>query len=450
MNLSGDDQLMWCHFRKLQTSACDNDLPEPDPDTDLSAVILHHAAMALNEHPVVRKNLYQRLMRYGFVGQVGCPCDVLPYVLILLHAFASLWKSLCDCGYVFAGMVIHSFEVTAMKKTLSTILMLLGLICLILDSKTALVGAADGVGLCLWTMIPSLLPFFFLSNLLCAAVFGSTTGLLRPLEQLCRIPRGSAPLVLTGLLAGYPVGAQQVATAFERGQLNKKDAQRMLSFCSNAGPAFLFGILGSKFEDPAAVWLLWLVHILSALMAAVVLPGGSCSSVQLQSGKITAAQAAERSVKSMAKVCTWVILMRVVLAFLQRWVLWLVPWEVQISIIGFLELANGCCLLSGIANPGLRLMMASVFLAAGGLCVTLQTMSVVGGLGMGIYLKGKLLQSAISLTLSWVLQRLFFSAGVRIELSGFGILFLMLILVFSFVFAVKRQKKGSNYPLVGV
>ena len=39
-----------------------------------------------------------------------------------------------------------------------------GILVLILDSRTALAGAAQGLSLCLKTVIPSLFPFIFLSG----------------------------------------------------------------------------------------------------------------------------------------------------------------------------------------------------------------------------------------------------------------------------------------------
>ena len=41
--------------------------------------------------------------------------------------------------------------------------MSLGMLALILDGRTAIEGARQGIGLCLRTVIPSLFPFFVLS-----------------------------------------------------------------------------------------------------------------------------------------------------------------------------------------------------------------------------------------------------------------------------------------------
>ena len=87
------------------------------------------------------------------------------------------------------------------------------LLLLILDAGTAAEGMRSGITLCLRTVIPSLFPFFVCSMVLNGSLTGQPFHALRPLSRFCRIPRGSEALLLTGLLGGYPVGAQAVAEA---------------------------------------------------------------------------------------------------------------------------------------------------------------------------------------------------------------------------------------------
>ena len=121
---------------------------------------------------------------------------------------------------------------------------------LILDGKTAITGAQDGIALCLQTVIPSLFPFILLSILLTNTLLGHAIPLLRPLGRLFHLPSGSESLLICAFLGGYPVGAQTVSSLFQNGQLPRSTADRMLTFCNNAGPAFLFGMTAAK----AAAW----------------------------------------------------------------------------------------------------------------------------------------------------------------------------------------------------
>lgn len=298
------------------------------------------------------------------------------------------------------------------NKLWTSVLAAIGMGFLIIDAKIALQGAAEGIELCIRTVVPSLFPFFVLSIFLTSSMAGQRILWLLPLVRLCGIPEGAESLLLVGLVGGYPVGAQSVAQAYHMGQLRKEDAERMLGFCNNAGPAFLFGMAASLFQTSATAWLLWIIHILAALMVAVLLPGSSGASTALPPSKrITLPQAMERAVRIIANVCGWVVLFRILIAFLQRWCLWLLPQTAQIGCIGILELTNSFCELSHLNGEGLRFLLSACFLGFGGLCVAMQTMSVTTGLNSKTYFLGKAMQTIISFLLAAVIQRFLFPAA---------------------------------------
>ena len=313
----------------------------------------------------------------------------------------------------------------------------LGMLVLILDGKTALEGARQGINLCLRTVVPSLFPFFLLSILLTGAFLGSNLPVLRPLGRLFGIPGGAESILISAFLGGYPVGAQSVAAAYRAGQLDKSEAERMLAFCSNAGPAFLFGMAASLFPRKWMAWALWGIHILSAFLVSRLFPGPK-TAVRLESGKPVSLPAAmTASLRIMAAVCGWVILFRVLIAFLSRWILWLLPTAVQVAIMGMLELSNGCCALGVVPDISLRFVICSGILAFGGLCVSMQTMSVTKGLSLSRYFAGKLLQTVFSLILAAaVVWQLWAAAG------GLTLFFL--------IFPEKIRKKGGNPLAAGV
>ena len=325
------------------------------------------------------------------------------------------------------------------KNGLILIFASMSMLLLIFDSKTALMGAKYGVDMCINAIIPSLLPFFFLSILLTGSILGVKSSFFRPLGRLLRIPSGSEPLVLIGLLGGYPVGAQCISQAYENGQLQSKDAERMLAFCNNCGPAFLFGILSGFFDEMWMLWALWGIHILSALLVGMTIPGQSVSVSAVSGRKISVTQALQRSISVMAQVCGWVILFRMLIAFLDRWVGFLLPDMAKPALWGLLELANGCFSLSAVADVGARFILCSAMLSHGGLCVAMQTFGVVSsGLSKRLYFPGKLLQCAYATMLSGLVCMLLFD-GYYILPTVFACATLLLFLIFFRVF----QKNSS-------
>lgn len=276
----------------------------------------------------------------------------------------------------------------------------LGIFVLILDSPTALAGAGQGIELCIKTVIPSLFPFFVLSDLLTGNLLGMSLPFLRPIGKLCRMPKGSESIFLVGILGGYPVGARCIASARKAGALSASDGRRMLGFCNNAGPAFLFGMTAFLFPERIVPWLLYAIQVLSALAVGFLLPGESSVAVHIQQQQKSIAQAMYSSLKAMANVCGWIILFRVLLSFCRRWFLWLFPLPLQIGICGTLELSNGILSLQEITAPATRFLLCSLMLSLGGICVAMQTVSVTGQLGLGSYIPGKLLQSIFCFFLS--------------------------------------------------
>lgn len=311
------------------------------------------------------------------------------------------------------------------------------MLVLILDGKTGLEGAGEGIRLCLFSVIPALFPFLILSMVLTHGLTGAHIPILRPLASLVGIPQGAESVLAVGLLGGYPVGAQCVAQQYQQGQLSEQQAKRMLGFCSNAGPAFLFGIVASQFSDPLSAWKLWIIHILSAILVGMILPGRSDDPIQFQHAKpMTISMTLSNGVHVMAQICGWIVLFRVLVSFLRKWVLWLLPMDLQILVIGLLELTNGCLSLSDLSSEALQMVVASAMLSFGGLCVMMQTLSVTNTLGFGMYLKGKLLQTAFSVLLS-----------VLAAASG---MFPLMVLAIVAIVCREAKNIGRNFKAIGV
>ena len=182
-----------------------------------------------------------------------------------------LLHSVCEFGYVLSRESICSFEVKWMKKYRqagASVMIAASMIFLICNAERSLGFATEAVEMCVTSLIPSLFPFMFFSTLLSSVLMGCHFRSFRILSKLCRIPNGSEILLILGSLGGYPVGAQMISNAYQNGQLKREDAQRILGFCNNAGPAFIFGILGPAFESGIIPALLWLIQIISAVITA--------------------------------------------------------------------------------------------------------------------------------------------------------------------------------------
>lgn len=307
-----------------------------------------------------------------------------------------------------------------------------GLLILIFDSSLALEGAGSGIELCVKTVIPSLFPFFVLSAVLTDALRLPDAKPVQILARFLGIPASAVSVLIPAVLGGYPVGAKSVGDLYQQKQISRQEAQRMLAFCSNAGPSFLFGMVSGFFPEKKAVWLLWLIHICSAALTAAAIPATATAQQALPPVKSMGNNSLIlSSAKSMCLVCCWVVLFRILIAFLNAWVLWAFPVWVQVFLMGLLELTNGCCSLLLIENVNVRFILCSCMLALGGICVLFQTISVTKGLPIGCYVKGKMMQTLFSFLLSCL-----FVSNARLYFAG-----LIPILV---LFLRKTQNRYGN------
>lgn len=274
---------------------------------------------------------------------------------------------------------------------------LAGMLCLIIDSRHAAQYASDALVLCLRTVIPSLFPMFVLSGLMVSALTGSGHRALSALEDLLGLPKGGGSLFLLGAVSGFPVGAQCIVQAMDAGSLSKYDGERMLGFCNNCSPAFLFGILGSVLSDTFAPLLVFLIQLGTAMMAAVLWSPDSASSMEVPRSDLSLPQAVNRAVRSMVSVCAWVVLASVVTGFLKRWLFPFLPEPVPTFLTGLMELTGGVLGLGTIPDEGLRFILCCVFVCFGGVSVLLQIQSIAGekGLSMGFCVRQKLFQGSL-------------------------------------------------------
>ena len=299
-----------------------------------------------------------------------------------------------------------------------------------IEGKTASQGAAEGLDLCIRTIIPSLFPFFVLTSYLHPWLTNINFPVISALGKLLSIPSGQESTLLLGFLGGYPVGAQLIGESYRNGQLSKENATILMGYCNHAGPAFLFGITAKLFHSPVIPWVLWGVHILSGILTAIILPRcHSQHSVASHITPITFPQALRSAITICSSVCGWIILFKALLSLLQKWFIKALHGVPFIFISGLLELSNGCFQLAELSSQSARFIFCSAFLSFGGFCVAMQAASAAVPLGLGLYFPGKMIETLTSIGLSILVSWLQFDDSL-IPLSQWCIyLFFSLIII---------------------
>ncbi len=309
---------------------------------------------------------------------------------------------------------------------------------LILRSEEAASAGREALALCGRVLVPSLLPFFILSSL--CLELGFAAGLERGAEALMRrffaLPGCCAAPLILGLVGGYPVGARSASQLYARGDCTKDEAHRLLRFCNNSGPAFIFGAAGAgAFGSARAGFVLFVTHLLAALAVGFLssLPRRNTPKQEPVAAPKKAAAvpfseaftgAVTGAARALVEICGFVVFFAVALALLRSTGLFalferlvsalLSPMDAaEMSaglVTGFFELTSGIMSLRGAsAATGARLSAAAFILGWGGLSVHCQTAAALSpaGLGEGGCAAGKLLQGIIAAALTRTIIFLF-------------------------------------------
>ncbi|MCD7946544.1 MAG: sporulation protein [Clostridiales bacterium] len=272
-------------------------------------------------------------------------------------------------------------------------------------------AARAGLELCGEVILPALFPYFVLSNLAIRLGLGQRLAkLLDPvMEPIFHVSGGGSAALALGILGGYPVGAETARTLMEEGLLSREEAQRLLCFCNNSGPAFILAVAGSAvFGSVATGVFLLAVHIASALAVGILLRGapllvtgkGRRSDTPPASAAALLPQAVKQALNASLQVSAYMVLFNIVIGLLRA-----LPWPATVSgslltslLSGVLELSNGVCSLGPWAQSPLGLASCAFLLGWGGLSVHCQTAALLEGSGLrlGPYLGAKLLQGIVS------------------------------------------------------
>lgn len=317
------------------------------------------------------------------------------------------------------------------------------ILLLIICQDSASAGAHAGIDICLRTVIPALFPFFLITVWANGYIAQQKIPGFHILTRRLHVPAGGESLLLLGLIGGYPVGAQLIANAQKEKLLSKEQAHRMLGYCNNAGPAFIFGVTSFLFASKWISFLLWVVHIISSLTVGFLIRGRKqTDSIKFSVPTISFHFAMRKSITITATVCGWIIAFKALLSLLQPIIR---TDTIRIFTNGFLEISGGCLALTQVESEAKRFILCAAFLAFGGICVLLQTASVTESLGLGLYIPGKIMQMAISVLLSTLLAKHIFAdftIPIIFQISEF--LFLGLLIWTLRKYCIKKMWKLSH------
>lgn len=163
-----------------------------------------------------------------------------------------------------------------MKRIGFIFLIFLTVLYMLLAPSSALNASAKGIRLWFHTLLPALLPFMILSNLLIGT--DAASCLQRIVPSFIRKVLGLSPYGIyalsLGLFCGYPMGAKLTADLLRENKISRNEARYLLTVSNNPGPAFITGyllhqILDAKHLQIPAFCILYLSEFLCCVIFGI-------------------------------------------------------------------------------------------------------------------------------------------------------------------------------------
>ena len=330
------------------------------------------------------------------------------------------------------------FFVISIKKYFFTTIFLLFVITLILFSTSNLESAKNGLALWANSVVPTLLPFFIATELLCKTNLIELLGkyLNKFMKPIFNVPGESIIAIIMGIISGYPVGAKIVCNLYEKKICSKAEAERLIAFTNNSGPIFVLGTVGIALLGNKKIGQILLIsHILSSLIVGFIFRFWKQNQVNLtfrnyhsektelvkisNLGEILG-DAIKKSIFTVLLIGGFIVLFSVIISILKSTQILVIiansleffniPYEFSLGLLtGIIELTNGLQTTSLLYKnmPNSCILLCSFLLGFGGLSVLLQVFSIISKSKISIksYFYGKLLHGTISVILTfWLLK----------------------------------------------
>lgn len=147
------------------------------------------------------------------------------------------------------------------------------IINILLNPTLSIKSAKEGANIWFNILLPSLLPFFILSNLVIELGLMDVLGkLLNPIiSPVLNISgQGIFPLIMS-VMSGYPVGAKLTSKLRETNSISKLEGDRLIAFASTSGPLFIIGsVLIGMLNSPDLSFLMLMPHYLGTFTLAII------------------------------------------------------------------------------------------------------------------------------------------------------------------------------------
>lgn len=299
------------------------------------------------------------------------------------------------------------------SKILLTIVIFLAITLFIANPSICMQATLNGLKIWLFNVVPALFPFFILTRIICSLNHSSISILDKFTYKLFRTNNAGLIYPLS-IMSGYPVGAKLISSYYEIGSIDKKNASKMLSFCSTSGPMFIIGTVGIGIFGKSSIgYILFIGHIIGSILNGLLYRGTFFQPNVLSAHPSTpkSPDIMYDSIISILLVGGYIVFSAVVIELLKisnilptlASFICQIPYlnydAVFAFLCGIIEMTNGLILLkSSNISIHCQIIISSILIAFSGISILLQSSSFLKKIGISprSMLTQKLTQTILS------------------------------------------------------
>ncbi|MFT4143071.1 MAG: transporter [Mobilitalea sp.] len=323
-------------------------------------------------------------------------------------------------------MILRKISITRIVKGL----LLLFLVSMLVFSETAIRGAREGLLLWFQHVLPTLLPFIIVSNLIIRLNLSKQiSSLFHPvLGRLLRLSKEGCYPIVIGFLSGIPMGGKTSADLVMEQRISKNEGQFLLTLCNNASPMFIIGYISvTQLKLPHIKYALFVIIYGSVILGALFCRNlffrlksaerntymPSLTVKTSEYSKRFSFQMVDNSIMNGFEIITRIggyIILFSILAYMIKEIN-IIPDIFKACLMGVFEITTGISQISSSTMSNeLKIVLITVITTFGGFSGIAQTKSVLqeSGLSIHSYFIVKLISSIIAFLMATVYVRFFF------------------------------------------
>lgn len=356
-------------------------------------------------------------------------------------------------NYFFSILIIAiliMFPFIKTRRFSIIIVLFIFLILLTIYPKESLNAAEGGINLWIFVVMPSLFPFFIISDLLISLrIPENIARLFTPIARFLFNTSGyGAYVFIMSIFSGYPTGAKITSELVLSRKITPGEGQRILTFSSTSGPLFIIGAVGAgMFKSTEAGYIIFICHIFGAIINGILF--GFFNKITPKEKEFSnkafilnnnppagniMSKAIINSLYTSGLIGGYIILFSVIISMLDRIDFFscisslfkvFMPKSISmfpgIILKTSLEISNGCKIISNLPYSfELKLILSSFIIAFSGFSVIGQVSSIIGKtkIKLKTYILGKLSHGLISSFLCYILLNIN-SFKITVSNTGF-------------------------------